>query len=43
MDIAERAGAAAKNGRDMLIFQGAEAFRLYTGLEMPLNEVLSKE
>ena len=33
------AGCRTLDGLDMLLWQGAEAFRLYTGLEMPAAEV----
>ncbi|MBS7638242.1 shikimate dehydrogenase, partial [Candidatus Bathyarchaeota archaeon] len=33
---AEAIGARTLNGLDMLIYQGAEAFRLWTGREAPI-------
>lgn len=42
---AKEAGCRAKNGLDMLLYQGAEAFSLFTGEEMPLElvrEVLNR-
>lgn len=36
---AEAAGCTCVSGRGMLLWQGVEAFRLYTGLEMPVEEV----
>jgi quinate/shikimate dehydrogenase len=40
---AEEAGCRCLYGRDMLLWQGAEAFRLYTGLEMPVEEVKKQQ
>jgi len=36
---AEAAGCTTVPGIGMLLWQGAEAFKLYTGLEMPAEEV----
>lgn len=36
---AEAAGCKTVDGTGMLLWQGAEAFKLYTGLEMPAKEV----
>jgi quinate/shikimate dehydrogenase len=36
---AEAAGCKIVSGSGMLLWQGAEAFKLYTGLEMPAEEV----
>ncbi|OAD63600.1 shikimate dehydrogenase [Pediococcus parvulus] len=36
---AEKQGATVIGGRGMLIWQGAAAFQLYTGQEMPVDEV----
>ncbi|WP_411680817.1 shikimate dehydrogenase [Clostridium thailandense] len=36
---AETAGCETIGGLGMLLWQGAEAFKLYTGLEMPVEEV----
>jgi shikimate dehydrogenase len=36
---ARSAGAAGINGLDMLIEQAAAAFTLWTGLEMPVEEI----
>lgn len=40
--MAERAGLSTFNGMYMLLYQGAEAFRLWTGLDMPV-ELVKKE
>ncbi len=37
LEEAERAGCATMNGLGMLIYQGAEAFSLWTGLEAPID------
>lgn len=39
---AEEAGCTAVDGRGMLLWQGAAAFRLFTGEEMPVDEVREK-
>lgn len=39
MQMAETKGCPTFNGLYMLLFQGAEAFRLWTGKEMPVNEI----
>lgn len=39
MQMAEDAGCPTFNGLYMLLFQGAEAFRLWTGQEMPTEEI----
>jgi shikimate 5-dehydrogenase len=39
MEDAEAAGCKTVGGLGMLLWQGAEAFKLYTGLEMPVEEV----
>lgn len=36
---AKEAGCTCINGQGMLLWQGAAAFKLYTGLEMPVQEV----
>ncbi len=36
LKLAEEAGCETMNGFPMMLFQGAEAFRLWTGLEMPI-------
>lgn len=42
LSMAENAGLATFNGMYMLLYQGAEAFRLWTGQEMPV-ELVKKE
>ncbi|MDX1637061.1 MAG: shikimate dehydrogenase [Balneolaceae bacterium] len=37
--IAERAGAKTIGGLDMLIYQGSESFKLWTGKSFPINKV----
>lgn len=37
--MAKEAGCQTVNGLGMLLYQGAEAFRLWTGREMPIEEV----
>lgn len=39
LEDAEAAGCKTVGGLGMLLWQGAEAFKLYTGLEMPVEEV----
>ena len=39
---AEESGCTAVDGRGMLLWQGAAAFRLFTGLEMPVSEVKAR-
>lgn len=39
LEDAEAAGCTTVGGIGMLLWQGAEAFKLYTGLEMPTDEV----
>lgn len=39
MELAEEAGCDTFNGLYMLLFQGAGAFRLWTGREMPVQEI----
>ena len=36
---ARSAGCRTCDGLGMLLCQGAEAFRLYSGLEMPIEEI----
>lgn len=37
--IAEEAGCRTLNGSGMLLYQGAEAFRIWTGMDMPVEYV----
>ena len=39
---AEQAGCTVFNGMYMLLYQGAEAFRLWTGRDMPVEEVKAR-
>ncbi|MCR2023710.1 quinate/shikimate dehydrogenase, partial [Blautia pseudococcoides] len=39
---AKEAGCKGFNGYAMLLYQGAEAFRIWTGREMPLEVVREK-
>ena len=39
---AEEAGCTCITGEGMLLWQGAAAFKLYTGLDMPVTEVKEK-
>ena len=39
LDHAEAAGARTTGGLEMFVHQGAAAFRLWTGMEMPLEQV----
>lgn len=40
--LADRAGLRTANGLYMLLYQGAEAFRLWTGREMPVAKIKAK-
>lgn len=40
--LAKKAGCPAFNGLSMLLYQGAEAFRLWTGKEMPVSDIREK-
>lgn len=40
--LARESGHKTFNGMYMLLYQGAEAFRLWTGLEMPVNVIREK-
>ena len=42
MKLARARGCAAFNGLYMLLYQGAEAFRLWTGYDMPVQIIKSK-
>ncbi len=42
LQIAEEAGCPCMNGLYMLLYQGAEAFRLFTGHEMPTEIIKEK-
>lgn len=42
LQLAESAGLATFNGMYMLLYQGAEAFKIWTGYEMPV-ELIKKE
>lgn len=42
MRLAKEAGCRAENGLGMLLYQGAEAFRLWTGYEMPIESIREK-
>lgn len=39
LKLAKEAGCKTMNGMGMLLFQAAEAFRLWTGREMPINHM----
>ena len=39
LEDARRAGCRTFNGMYMLLWQGAEAFRLWTGQEMPVEKI----
>lgn len=41
MRLAKRSGARAANGLDMLVHQGAEAFRIWTGIEPDVKAMAS--
>ena len=40
--MAEKRGAVAVGGLDMLVYQGAEAFKIWTGKDMPVEKVKEK-
>lgn len=40
--MAKKSGCKTFNGLYMLLYQGAEAFRIWTGYEMPVNEIKAK-
>ena len=40
--LAKEAGCQTQNGLNMLLYQGAEAFKLWTGQEMPVNIIKEK-
>lgn len=42
LQLAKEAGCATFNGLYMLLYQGAEAFRLWTGQEMPVESIKEK-
>ena len=42
LEYGKQAGAHTCNGLYMLLYQGAEAFRLWTGQEMPVKEIKAK-
>jgi len=42
MKLAKQAGCQTFNGLYMLLFQGAEAFRLWTGIDMPIEHIKEK-
>ena len=42
MKMAKEAGCKTFNGMYMLLYQGAEAFRLWTGKDMPVDEIKKK-
>lgn len=42
MQLAKEAGCHTFNGLNMLLYQGAEAFRLWTGKEMPISLIKQK-
>ena len=39
---AKAAGCAVSNGLNMLLYQGAAAFELWTGMEMPVEIIKEK-
>ncbi|MDY3917475.1 MAG: shikimate dehydrogenase [Candidatus Limivivens sp.] len=39
MELGEQAGCRVLNGLYLLLFQGAEAFRIWTGQEMPVEQI----
>ena len=40
--LAQEAGCKTFNGLYMLLYQGAEAFKLWTGKEMPIEPIKKK-
>ena len=42
LQLAQEAGCHTFNGLSMLLYQGAEAFRLWTGKEMPVSDIREK-
>lgn len=42
LSLAEQAGCQTFNGLFMLLYQGAEAFRIWTGKEMPIEQIKEK-
>ena len=42
MKLAKEAGCPTLNGLYMLLYQGAEAFRLWTGKDMPVAHIKEK-
>lgn len=42
LKLARQAGCATFNGLYMLLYQGAEAFRLWTGQDMPVPVIKEK-
>jgi shikimate dehydrogenase len=42
MELAKFAGCKTYNGLGMLLYQGAEAFTIWTGLEMPVDLIKEK-
>lgn len=42
LHLAKEAGCQTQNGLNMLLYQGAEAFKLWTGQEMPVNIIKEK-
>ena len=42
MKLAKEAGCPTFNGLYMLLYQGAEAFRLWTGTDMPVAHIKEK-
>ena len=42
LELAREAGCRTQNGLKMLLYQGAEAFRLWTGMDMPIDIIQEK-
>ncbi len=42
LKMAKEAGCSTFNGMYMLLYQGVEAFRLWTGVQMPVEEIKAK-